>query len=535
MLTNSNTKYLLPYIVLILFSCSCKQSSDSGKKIKAVRDTSISVTNAFTPKFLDSTDLETFLQNRQLHDSVASRLREFYAKRNYQYAWFTDSGFVEYGQGFSEMLNNYLAYSKDSTLFDQELRSLIDSFSINEHSTRPATEFIKTELLLSTQFFRYAHRVYEGRNGLDQKDLGWFIPKKKVDPVAVLDSMISVRSSRFETYEPLNPQYHLLKNQLIKYYTLQNELDSLRPIELLNRKDILDFSKNINLKKHLVLLGDLSTKASASKDSDSVIIALKRFQNRHGLSPTDVVNQATANCFNEPSDSRIKQMLINLERLKWVPLQPSSDYLLVNIPEFRLHAFDNGQYMWSMKVVVGTDANSTVIFSGNLKYVVFSPYWNIPRSILKKEILPGISRNKNYLAQHKMEWNGGNVRQKPGPRNSLGLVKFLFPNSYNIYLHDTPSKSLFNESKRAFSHGCIRLEKPTKLASFLLRNDSSWNSDKIAQAMNAGKENYVTLRETIPVFIGYFTSWVDQAGVLNFRDDIYGHDKKMAEKLFIKD
>ena len=131
-----------------------------------------------------------------------------------------------------------------------------------------------------------------------------------------------------------------------------------------------------------------------------------------------------------------------------------------------------------------------------------------------------------------MEWNNGMVRQKPGPRNSLGLVKFLFPNSYSIYFHDTPSKSLFDEPKRAFSHGCIRLSEPQKLAEYLLRNDSSWNSRKIVQAMNAGKERYVTVKEDIPVVIGYFTAWVDRQGKLNFREDIYGHDKKMAERLF---
>ena len=158
----------------------------------------------------------------------------------------------------------------------------------------------------------------------------------------------------------------------------------------------------------------------------------------------------------------------------------------------------------------------------------------MPPGILKDEVLPGIARNKNYLASHNMEWNGGAVRQKPGPRNSLGQVKFLFPNSYNIYLHDSPAKSLFNEEKRAFSHGCIRVGEPKKLAQFLLRNDAAWDSIKITRAMNAGKEQYVNVKDTVPVFIGYFTAWVDRNGKLNFRDDVYGHDKKMKERLFGK-
>ncbi|HTD93164.1 MAG TPA: L,D-transpeptidase family protein, partial [Chitinophagaceae bacterium] len=165
-------------------------------------------------------------------------------------------------------------------------------------------------------------------------------------------------------------------------------------------------------------------------------------------------------------------------------------------------------------------------------YIVFSPYWNVPPSIIKNEVVPGIKKNKNYLANHNMEWNNGAVRQKPGPANSLGLVKFLFPNSYNIYLHDTPSKSLFSETNRAFSHGCIRLSEPKKMATYLLRKDPAWTNEKITKAMNSGTEKYVTLNPTIPVFIGYFTAWVDSEGRLNFRDDIYGHDKKMAEKMF---
>ena len=185
-----------------------------------------------------------------------------------------------------------------------------------------------------------------------------------------------------------------------------------------------------------------------------------------------------------------------------------------------------------MNVVVGKSQNKTVIFNGDLKYVVFSPYWNIPASILKKETLPAIRRNPNYLASHNMEWNGNQVRQKPGPSNALGQVKFLFPNSFDIYLHDTPSKSLFKESKRAFSHGRIRLSDPKFLAQWVLRNQPQWTTESIQKAMQANKEKYVTIKSDINVFIGYFTAYVDKDGKLNFRNDIYGHDKEMGERMF---
>jgi L,D-transpeptidase YcbB len=184
-----------------------------------------------------------------------------------------------------------------------------------------------------------------------------------------------------------------------------------------------------------------------------------------------------------------------------------------------------------MNVVVGQAVHKTVIFNGDLKYVVFSPYWNVPPGILKNEVLPGIRRDPNYLTIHRMEKVGNNYRQKPGANNSLGLVKFLFPNSYNIYLHDTPSKDLFGRDNRAFSHGCIRLAEPKKLAEYLLRDQPQWTSEKITQAMNAGKEQYITLKDPVPVFIAYFTAFVSSDGKLNFRQDVYNRDSRLAKTI----
>jgi murein L,D-transpeptidase YcbB/YkuD len=237
---------------------------------------------------------------------------------------------------------------------------------------------------------------------------------------------------------------------------------------------------------------------------------------------------------NDPLEKRIQQIIVNMERSRWVPVKLSNNYLVVNIPEYKLHVYENDSVAWSMNVVVGKDQHKTVIFNGDLKYVVFSPYWNIPTSILRKEILPALKRNRNYLSRHNMEWHNGGVRQKPGPNNSLGLVKFLFPNSHNIYLHDSPAKSLFQETDRAFSHGCIRLAEPKKLAMYLLRNDSSWTEEKITGAMEGRVEKYVTLRQPVPVFISYFTAWVDKLGKVNFRKDIYKRDERLAQMIIEK-
>jgi len=190
--------------------------------------------------------------------------------------------------------------------------------------------------------------------------------------------------------------------------------------------------------------------------------------------------------------------------------------------------------LWSSNAIVGKAIHPTTQFYGAIKYVVFSPYWNVPPGILRNEIIPALKKDPNYLAKHHMEITGYNkwipvIRQKPGKQNSLGLVKFLFPNSYNIYLHDTPTRSLFNETSRAFSHGCIRIENPQKLAGYLLRDRGNWGQDNIKMAMQNGKEKYVTLSKPVPVFIAYFTAFIDRDNRLNFRKDIYNLDNKLYE------
>ena len=243
---------------------------------------------------------------------------------------------------------------------------------------------------------------------------------------------------------------------------------------------------------------------------------------------------------NVPVKQRIQQLLVNMERVRWMPPEKDTNYIMVNIPEYKMHVYDSGKQIFDMNVIVGKASNSTVIFNGNLKYIVFSPYWNVPTSIVQKEIVPGMKRDKNYIQRNNMEITGTSnglplVRQKPGPNNSLGLVKFLFPNNYDIYLHDTPNHELFNVSSRSFSHGCIRIAEPKKFAQYLLRSDTAtiWKSNVIDSSMHLPKERWVTLKKTVPVFIVYFTAWVDKNGLLNFRKDIYGHDEKMSEKLFV--
>lgn len=527
----------LLYLTIITGSLfvSCKQSSKKETTAIVPRDKTITATNSFSELFMDSAALEKFISSKKMHDSMANRLRSFYNSRNYQYAWFFNDGLAPYAGTFGQMQNDYISYSGDSALNNPALQQRIDSFSKKQDHFTADSTVLQTELALTWQFFRYASRAYQGRRRIDMKDLGWYIPRKRVDLVTLLDSMIRSKNKDLSQLEPVNRQYNLLKDQLLKYYAIEKQ-GGWQPIQAPQKMYSAGDSSQtiIAIKKRLQLTGDFTSTDTTPVFDDSLKAAVKSFQRRYGLTDNGAINKNLVNEMNRPVQERIRQLLVNMERIRWVPVQPPTDYLLVNIPEFRLHAYENGKYAWNMNVVVGSEAHNTVIFTGALQYVVFSPYWNVPNSIYKKEVLPAMQRNKNYLATHNMEKTATGVRQKPGPNNALGLVKFLFPNSYDIYFHDTPSKSFFKEDNRAFSHGCIRLSEPKKMADWLLRNDSSWNTQSITKAMNAGKEKYVTLKQKVPVFIGYFTAWVDREGKLNFRNDIYGHDKKLAAHLFVK-
>jgi murein L,D-transpeptidase YcbB/YkuD len=288
-----------------------------------------------------------------------------------------------------------------------------------------------------------------------------------------------------------------------------------------------------------------SSSAAPGDDSASVVDApathrhkttghpdVLRFQRHHGLEPTGRLDAATLTALNIPAEDRARQIAANLERHRWLPRTLGSRYIYVNVPSFRLDAYDSGQKTLSMKVVVGAEYQnrSTPSFSDSMEMVVFRPYWNITPDIQAKEISPKLASDPGYLARENMEYykDGGatRVRQRPGGKNALGLVKFLFPNDFNIYLHDTPAKSLFAKTDRAASHGCIRLEKPAELAQWVL----GWDAPKVDAAMNGGQDNrQIALPRKIPVYIVYFTAYLVD-GQLYFADDLYGRDDALLQQ-----
>ena len=527
---------LFTAVVSCFLLLACEQPARTQPNQMEVRDTLIKPSNSYSEMFFDSLRLEHYLSAAKLNDSIRAQIREFYNVRNYQFAWFNKGIPNEQAVNFWNLQSTYIANTGDSAIYNPFLQQFADS--LQQDSTLPVMDNLKAlpyELELTRQFFLYATHAYLGSRDLKPAELKWFIPRRKVDVKTMLDS-ITRTGGRLENYEPVNQQYGKLREYLIRYNRIR-ESGAWQPIPGERKKygpgDSLP--QVALIKKHLQLLGDLPGADTSRRYDSSLMEAVKKFQSRYGLKEDGIVGGATLREMNNPLTGRIRQLLVNMERIKWVPAEPKGDYLLVNIPNYTLHVFENGKQVFKMNVVVGSTQNHTVIFTGKLKYVVFSPYWNVPPGILKKEVLPGIRRDPDYLEKHNMEWNGGHVRQLPGPDNSLGLVKFLFPNSYNIYLHDTPAKSLFNESRRAFSHGCIRVSEPVRLTQWVLRKQPEWTAEKMSEAMNAGRERFVEVRNDIAVFVGYFTAWVDPEGRLNFRDDVYGHDRLMEERMFGKE
>ena len=235
-----------------------------------------------------------------------------------------------------------------------------------------------------------------------------------------------------------------------------------------------------------------------------------------------------------PVQERIQQIEINLERWRWLPNSLGDSYVWVNVPEFRMELIEEGRKAIDMAVVVGKQQSQTPVFSDVMEYVELNPEWNIPTSIAEEEILPKLASDPSYLERHNMEFvgEGANqrIRQRHGPDNPLGQVKFMFPNEHDVYLHDSPADHLFSRKERDFSHGCVRLERPVQLAEYLLRDKPEWGGTKVREAIVSGEQRTVKLPQKLPVHILYFTAWVED-NVVHFRKDVYGHDQKLAAAL----
>lgn len=473
----------------------------------------------------DSTQVATFYAKYPKLVLYKTQAVALYQKSQYNFIWYDKKGRKETAE---------VIYNKMNNLFEEGVQAKVPYKDIldglfQKTSSKPNVD---VELFLTNYYFYYTNKVLQGIDDTKVEELGWYLPRKKLSYVQYLDSLL-VDPKLIDNKEQLIGQYYKLKTVLQKYRAIEQNggwTAIITPDDFKQLKPNDSSNLVMQIRSRLFLTSDIETDSKSAVYDESLQQAILKYKQRNGFSADKIILPKHIAEMNVSISDRIKTIMVNMERCRWIStdLTKAKEFIVVNIPSYRLTYFKEGKAALVSNVVVGTSLNETVIFSGMMSYIVFSPYWNVPTSIKNKEILPAIKKNPNYLAKHNMEWKGNNIRQKPGPNNSLGLVKFLFPNSNNIYLHDTPAKSLFSQEKRAFSHGCIRVEKPKELASLILQDDPNWTPEKIDAAMSGGKEKWHTLKNQIPVYIGYFTAWVDDEGTINFHKDIYERDNALA-------
>jgi murein L,D-transpeptidase YcbB/YkuD len=395
-------------------------------------------------------------------------------------------------------------------------------------------------------------------------NFGSTIAQKKYDLAQFLRDRIlpaSDVSTVLESVEPPFPGYRRTEQALLRYVELARNDDGEKlPVPEKPVDPGQTYPGVPRLTRLLRLVGDLPAGAEPTDTQiyDATLVeAVKRFQRRHGLGDDGRLGPATVKELNVPLSERVRQIQLTLERWRWLPEEFTAPPIVVNIPDFRLRALDeNKKIALEMRVMVGKAMRSeTPVFSRDMTFVVFRPYWNVPPGIFRRDVIPGITRDRNYVANKNFEvmtFDGKfitsgvvsddvlaqlragklTVRQKPGATNALGLIKFMFPNEYAVYLHSTPSTELFSRTRRDFSSGCIRVEKPAELAVWVLRNNPGWTLQRVEEGMKNGKDNVtVNLARPVPVFIVYGTAIAYENGEIHFYDDIYGHDAKLAQAL----
>lgn len=528
-------------LILILIVSFFVSSFDHSKNkiVLENKNALFSIHENFTSKFLapsiDGTILSDFFKKYSDLKKYQEQVTTLYKNRSYKSIWYDENQMNEFGNLLYQKLNSTYEEGVDIKM---PYRDKIDQV-FDESATKKISES-DTEILLTSMYIIYAKKIYEGLDDETVKKSGWFLPKKKISYEGVLDSIMANPSLLSKNDEVLFYQYYRLQEVLKKYRKIEKDNTWTTITTDSPYKDLRpdDSSSTIAQVRHrLAVIGDLERDSKSNKYDQELMDGVMKYKLRYGLTPNYIITEEHIKQMNEPIGNRIKTLMLNMERCRWIPpsLPKADEYVMVNIPSYRLFFVKNGKFDLISEVFVGSQLTKTVIFSGKIDRIVFSPYWYVPQSIVKNELKTKMAEDKNYLADHNMEWNKGQVRQKPGPDNSLGLVKFLFPNPNDIYLHDTPAKSLFAFEKRAFSHGCINVKKAKDLAIAILKDDPDWPIDKINQAMDGTKETPYILPKKIPIYIGYFTAWVNEKGDISFFKDVYGRDPLLDKNLFPED
>jgi L,D-transpeptidase YcbB len=484
--------------------------------------------------------------------------QKFYQKRNFEPIWEIHKGEQSLHEQFLAILDtiHYDGLNQQ----DYNLNEIRQLLQLNpEHGLDKAIHAAVSDVAITAAFIKLTRNIKYGRLNPKELRMRWHIYQEpQTRPDSLLKELMRSKDVQtvIENSQPKIQQYQKLRD-LIKYYFSLKENPQWTNIPLGKSLAKGDNAERVGqLRNNLIAAGflkDISDTVEINVFDDRLQEALKSYQRRFDIEPTGIAGPITINEINASIDEKLRRIKINLERLRWLPEDLGEKYIWVNVPEYWLKVIENGQPVLQMKIIAGRVLRQTPVFSDHIKFLVFAPYWNVPTSMAIIDILPKIQNNPNYLSRMRMEilegwdpdarpldpnsinWNSLSsdnfpyrIRQKPGPWNAMGSVKFMFPNNFQIYLHDTPSPNLFKRESRSFSSGCIRLEKPVELAKFLLPELSE---DQIRAKMKKREEEYVNLKDSVPVHIVYFTTWINGNGTIINKKDVYKEDEKYFEAI----
>jgi murein L,D-transpeptidase YcbB/YkuD len=528
---------------------------------------------ASSPVFQNSIQDQIRLKLESIHPGDPLKIRDqnlassdeiyfFYSGRNFLEAWSSAGILTE----LAYELRFEIRQAKFDGLNPQQYHlGLIDAFFTTFESNKknkiandPA-ELVELDFLLSDAFFQLSAHLEQGKVDPSLLKSTWGISQKpkKINYNELLSRALAEGDVR-RNLEKLYPQFTIYKRgrEVIRVLDEKSKSDSLdwKPVKIDKTIKVGDSNNAIPvIRDRLRFWGYIDPYETENpKTYDSLLFfGVQKFQQKNGMEPDGALGKNTIAGINNSPLDLMNRAAVNMERLRWLPdTVKEAEIILVNIANYQLDYINKLDTVFSSRVIVGKSYHASPIFSAQMSYIVFSPYWNIPASITRNEIIPAIRKNPNYLSQKNMEvvtssgklvdpnsinWSAKSfpylIRQKPGGSNSLGLVKFMFPNKHSVYIHDTPSRSLFEREDRALSHGCIRLQNPAEFAKILLSDMPGWTEEKIQEAMHRSSEQIVNLNRKIPVVLVYLTFWADSKGQANFRQDIYNRDAEILELL----
>ncbi len=534
-------KIFLVGVLLLLGIISCKNGNGDANKSKHLQETIKSTplgSKKNISKILTNSKNDEFF----LRDSV----NKFYSEREYSPAWSKP----EIRENFIEIIKKAEAeglYFKD--YHGEKIEALETSLtSLNKK------ERSRYDILLTDVFFKFGSHLLNGKTDPQKIHEIFDLPKNQVNLTVLLNNSLSKNDLEiaFNELRPNHPVYKQLITSLKLYKEKMNNADEFKEIEDGEMiKSGMQDARIPKIKFRLMVLGYLKDIDPFGYDySQPVQDAIKKVQLENGLLSDGIIGNSTIKLLNIDYKDRYNQVLANLERWRWYPRDLGVHYILVNIANFHLEVVKDNEIVRSHKTIVGTDVRKTPIFSEEIKYIVFNPNWTIPPTIKTKDVIPGIRKDPNYLSRKnidvyssngelldpsEVDWNNNKVksytyRQKPGNSNPLGKVKIIYPNKHLIYLHDTPSKSLFKRNSRAQSSGCIRVENVMELAEYLLSDQPIYTSEKINEILDKGALKEIKMKQNVKVHHFYWTAWMEN-GEPRFTEDIYNYDEKIIEEL----